>query len=167
MKEKMKKIQECFQKKYEITYVFMITLFVLLLFPSFFFPPFKDEHQRQSLPSCLSCYMQNQSPRRVLLKRCSQKFRKIHRKTPVPESLFNNAYNFIQIETLPQVFSCEFCQIPKKTFFTEQLCFCKIYKHEVLLLEGNVANGQMLLTTLLVRLHIQYSYLDTFSTFQS
>ena len=30
---------------------------------------------------------QEQSPRVVLLKRCSCKFRKIHRKAPVPESL--------------------------------------------------------------------------------
>ena len=29
------------------------------------------------------------------------------------------AYNFIKIETLAQVFSCEFCEISKNTFFTE------------------------------------------------
>ena len=28
---------------------------------------------------------------------------------------------FIKIETHAQVFSCEFCKIPKKTFFTEHL----------------------------------------------
>ena len=27
--------------------------------------------------------------------------------------------NFIKIEALPQVFSCEFCEISKNTFFTE------------------------------------------------
>ena len=32
-----------------------------------------------------------QSSGGVLLKRCSKKFRKIHRKTPVPEPLFNKA----------------------------------------------------------------------------
>ena len=32
--------------------------------------------------------LKKQSPGGVLYKRCSQKFRKIHRKTPVPESLF-------------------------------------------------------------------------------
>ena len=29
--------------------------------------------------------------------------------------------NFIKIETLAQVFSCEFCEISKKIFFTEHL----------------------------------------------
>ena len=38
-------------------------------------------------------------------KRCSWKFNKIHRKTPVSESLF----------------SCEFCKISKNTLFTEHL----------------------------------------------
>ena len=31
---------------------------------------------------------QKQSPRGVLRKRCSEKFPKIHRKTPLPESIF-------------------------------------------------------------------------------
>ena len=31
------------------------------------------------------------------------------------------ACNFIKIESLAQVFSCEFCEISKNTFFTEQL----------------------------------------------
>ena len=31
------------------------------------------------------------------------------------------AYNFIKIETLAQVFSCEFCKIAKNTFFTEHI----------------------------------------------
>ena len=31
------------------------------------------------------------------------------------------ACNFIQKETLAQVFSCEFCEISKNTFFTEHL----------------------------------------------
>ena len=39
--------------------------------------------------------------------------------------LFNKvvgrARNFIKRKTLAQVFSCEFCQIFKNTFFTEQL----------------------------------------------
>ena len=47
-------------------------------------------------------------------KRCSLEFRKIHRKTPVPE-----ACNFIKKETLAQVFSCEFCEISENTFLTE------------------------------------------------
>ena len=48
-------------------------------------------------------------------------FRKINRKTPVPESLFKiklqaDACNFIKRETLAQVFSCEFCEISKNNF---------------------------------------------------
>ena len=31
------------------------------------------------------------------------------------------AYNYIKKETLAQVFSCEFCEISKNTFFTEHL----------------------------------------------
>ena len=31
------------------------------------------------------------------------------------------ACNFIKKETLAQVFSCEFCEISKNTFFTEHL----------------------------------------------
>ena len=31
------------------------------------------------------------------------------------------AFNFIKKETLKQVFSCEFCEISKKTLFTEHL----------------------------------------------
>ena len=53
---------------------------------------------------------QKQLPRSVLYNRCSKKFRKIHKKTPVPE-----ACNFIQKETLAQAFSCEFCEILKST----------------------------------------------------
>ena len=33
--------------------------------------------------------------------------------------LQNLARNFIKIETLAQVFSCEFCEISKNTFFTK------------------------------------------------
>ena len=45
-------------------------------------------------------------------------------KTPVPESLFliklqAAGCNFIEKETLAQVFSCEFCEISKNTFFAE------------------------------------------------
>ena len=46
---------------------------------------------------------------------CSYKFHKIHRKTPGPETLF------LKKQSLAQVFSCEFCEIYKNTFFTEHL----------------------------------------------
>ena len=37
------------------------------------------------------------------------------------QSLSLEACNFIKKETLAQVFSCEFCEISKNTFFTEHL----------------------------------------------
>ena len=51
--------------------------------------------------------------------RCSQKFLKFQRKTPVLESLFNKVADLqaYQKETSPQVFSCEICKISKNTFF--------------------------------------------------
>ena len=55
----------------------------------------------------------------VLHKICSLKFRKICRKTPVPELFFKkfvSAGNFIYDETLAQVFSGDFCEIVKKNF---------------------------------------------------
>ena len=59
-------------------------------------------------------------------KRCSLKFRKIHWKAPVPESLFRwscmpEACSFIKKEALAQMFSCEFCEVSKNTFLTEHL----------------------------------------------
>ena len=56
----------------------------------------------------------------AVFQRCSVKkdglikFDKIHRKTPVPESL--QACNFIKKETLTQVFPCEFFKIFKNTY---------------------------------------------------
>ena len=69
--------------------------------------------------SVVLCYYQKkQPPEEFCKKRCSQKFRKIHRKTPAPESF---SFNFIKKETQTQVFSCEFCKIPQNTFFVEHL----------------------------------------------
>ena len=48
-------------------------------------------------------------------KRCSLKFRKFHRKTPVPESFFD------KVTALAQVFSREFCEISKNNFLIEHL----------------------------------------------
>ena len=52
---------------------------------------------------------QKQPPEVFYKKRCSEKFRKIHRKTP-------KACNFIKKETLAQVISCEFYKNSKNTF---------------------------------------------------
>ena len=68
---------------------------------------------------------QKQPPEVFCKKRFSYKFRKIHRKTPVPEP---KACNFIKKESLTQVFSCEFCKISKNTFFYRTPpddCFCR------------------------------------------
>ena len=46
----------------------------------------------------------------------SQKFRKIHRKNTCARIC-----KFIKKETLAQMFSCEFCEISKNTFFTDHL----------------------------------------------
>ena len=54
--------------------------------------------------------------RRSSLPRCSSKFRKIHQKTPLRESL-----QLYEKEALVQVFSCQFCEIFKNTFFTEHI----------------------------------------------
>ena len=37
------------------------------------------------------------------------------------EKQLSQSFNFIKKETLAQVFPCEFCKIPKNTFFTEHL----------------------------------------------
>ena len=72
------------------------------------------------------------------LPKCSEKFRKIHRKTPNAEFLFKKiaglrpptllkrrlwqrACNVIKKDALAQVFSYEFCKISKNTLFTEHL----------------------------------------------
>ena len=62
--------------------------------------------------------IQKRPPETFFKKRCSQKFLKIQRKTPVPEPIPATS---LKKETLEQVFSCEFCVIYKGTFFTEHL----------------------------------------------
>ena len=65
--------------------------------------------------------------------RCS-KFRSSHQKCPLRKGVPRNftkftgkhlcqsqACNFVKKETLAQVFSCEFCEISRNTFFTEHL----------------------------------------------
>ena len=52
---------------------------------------------------------------------CSYKFRKIHKKIPVPKPLFKwscrpQAWNFIKKETLTEVFSCEFAKFVRTSF---------------------------------------------------
>ena len=56
-------------------------------------------------------------------KKRSQKLHKIHKKTPVLGSLFNKVqtWGFIKKEILATVFSSEFFEIFKNTFYTEQI----------------------------------------------
>ena len=52
----------------------------------------------------------------------SSKIRKIHKKTPVIESLCNKSFRIKKIQKIPaQVYSCEFWETFKNTFFTEHL----------------------------------------------
>ena len=51
--------------------------------------------------------------------RCTEKIRKLHKETPVLESLFKKVSR--NKETPAQVFFCEFCEAFKNTFFTEHL----------------------------------------------
>ena len=56
----------------------------------------------------------------------------------MPESLFNidvaGTCSFIKNETLAQVFSCEFCEIFKNTFFIEQLSWLLLFLNSDLLI---------------------------------
>ena len=40
---------------------------------------------------------------------------------PFFNKVASQGFNFIKIETLAQVISCEFCEISKNTFFTEHV----------------------------------------------
>ena len=66
-----------------------------------------------------------QPPEIFFIKRYSMKFRKIHKKTPAPESLFlkfqAKACNFIKKETLAQVFPVNFAKFLRKLFYIENL----------------------------------------------
>ena len=84
----------------------------------FFFPLF--------LCVCVCVYIYRCCVKNIYIQRCYVKnmflkFRKIHRKTPVPEPLFSCSWRLRQVallkETLAQVFYCEFCKIFKNTFF--------------------------------------------------
>ena len=78
------------------------------------------QHSKQlnSSSKCCLCgayIIRSSHPEVFSKKRCSEKFPKIHKKTPVPEYLFNKVagQDFIKKETLVQVFSRKFCEIFK------------------------------------------------------
>ena len=64
---------------------------------------------------------QQQLPKVLYKKWCSQKIHKIHGEIHMPESLLPEVCNFMKKETQAQVFSCEFWKISKNTFFTEHI----------------------------------------------
>ena len=61
---------------------------------------------------------------------CSQKCREIHMKIAAPVSFIIKLYASIIKETLAHVFSCEFCEISKNTFFTDTSGRLLLYYHE-------------------------------------
>ena len=65
-----------------------------------------------------SKYWWNQPLPDFLQNRCSKKFRNIHWKTPVLESLFNKNAD---------LFPCEYCKIFKNSFFIEHLRWLILY----------------------------------------
>ena len=73
----------------------------------------------------MSFFFEDCQNRSKVKKKCSYKFRKINRKTPVPGLFFYKVAGLRLdsglTQTLAQVFSCEFCGISKNTFFTEHL----------------------------------------------
>ena len=81
--------------------------------------------EKKSLQEGRHGKVQKQRPEVFCKKRCFEKFRKIHRKTPVSESFFNKVADrpatLFKKETLLQVFSCEFYEICKNSFSTEHL----------------------------------------------
>ena len=68
------------------------------------------------------CWAQKQPFAYVLQNRFSKKFRNIHRKTPVLESLFKKVVDLkSNAETPTQVLPFKYCEIFKNTLFTEDL----------------------------------------------
>ena len=49
--------------------------------------------------------------------------------------------NFIEKGTLTQVFSCEFCEISKNTFFIEYCLYCLKYEYEIIDIRVVKVNG--------------------------
>ena len=73
-----------------------------------------------------------QKPEMFCKKRCSEKYRKVHTKTPVPESLFNEVAGLdpatsLKEKTPIEVFSDEFCKMLKTT--PPSYCFCSTEKY--------------------------------------
>ena len=75
--------------------------------------------------------VQKQPPKVFYRKRCSQKFRKIHRKTPVPESLFYNLLYLQKIWNNRWIHFLIECSFLLRRFFTELIPLCKKCSYSV------------------------------------
>ena len=73
-----------------------------------------------------------QSPKALYVKRCSQKFHKIHRKTPVLESLFLMKLQASKVRLWHRCFPVNFVKFQRTPFYRTPLddCFLK-FQHEV------------------------------------
>ena len=79
-------------------------------------------------------FIPNSRPEVFCKKRVFRNFAKFSGKHLCQTLFFNNvaglgsgACNFIKKEALAQVFSCEFCEISKNTFFTEHLWWLRLF----------------------------------------
>ena len=79
------------------------------------------------------------------VKGCSEKFRKIHKKTPLPENYRLKVYSFIKRDFDTAV-SCEFCKIFENTVFIEHflktssvLC-CECRPRLIIVVEMEILN---------------------------
>ena len=85
-------------------------------------------------------WFQKRPPDTFCRKRCSRKFCKVHRKTPMFESLFNKVADLFSLATLLKrdsptcFFLCAICEFFKNTYFEEHLrtidCFSDV-KHVI------------------------------------
>ena len=113
---------------YPATYTNWNSIFVMYikLSTAFMFGVTTGDYRRSPRRICFSYCLQNNisktisreplrssRPEVFFKKRCSQKFCKIHRNTPVSSLI---KLEVIKKETLAQVFSCEFCKISRNTF---------------------------------------------------
>ena len=85
------------------------------------------------------CYNQKQSSGGPLQKRCSNKFRKFHKKTLALKTRFqwscgSTEFNFNRKEIPAHMFFCELWEISHKTFFKKRFARLLLHKHSFCLL---------------------------------
>ena len=101
----------------------------------------------------------------VLQGRCPEKIGKFHKKTPVLETVFSKVSR--NKETPAEVFSCEFCEAFKNTFFTEHLWWSWSLSFKMLYIVGVrkkvfewLAAHEFLSNS---KNHLRFSYISIFS----